>query len=560
MEYSETTTTQLQQIPVFALREIVQSVSDAIEADKMIERFKSALGITPRILESAIKRLTREQLTLLVLECPEITPVKVSELFEQYRYGINPAFQIFLFGENATGVDDINLFRTEFTGVLEAFNSEHGEGLPTIKRVDINDLGPMSTQPDIIEGNYRFLQRLDYIDDGQNAISTYETLYGFFWINMLEKYVIIQAQQSVVRKVLKEAIEASADINLTALVISKQLKNDLPFLSRDTMKSGKLYNPDPDVNNFRSMVISDDKLYAKGYEDLEKRYPVVRQARYRDALGEKTTTLIVQADSGALRIYGRFTASEFRSWCLNRMADIISVLKAYQANITPYVRNLNLKQNPAMLRLRTTKQKNYVIELIIALLTLKQSPNLDTFSLPMTAFTLAAELGQKVKVQLPFQCENPTCEEEAYLMCPTCENRVFTVKKIGSVWQLECSQHHTNKWTTTFPLNISCEAGHEYSLSFDDIAKFIEVVPGKDLLSIISSVIGTSIENNSVDFEQESFFIRGSIFYYHPNKANLCYRTANDFGVSIVGDHNIVTGNNIGNGIAIGERAQASPN
>lgn len=140
--------------------------------------------------------------------------------------------------------------------------STQEEGLPRVRSLALNDLGPLPRRPEVIEGNYRFQARLDYIDEDQNAVSTYQTLYGFFWLNSTEGYVIIHARNPGVLKALKHAIEEATDIHLTSLVISKQLKNALPFLLRESFRSGRLHDPDPGPDRFRWLTIADDDPYA----------------------------------------------------------------------------------------------------------------------------------------------------------------------------------------------------------------------------------------------------------------------------------------------------------
>ena len=89
---------QLQQIPVFALRELLhRRLDDPVTHAGISERFRTVLRRRPRDPQRAVHRLTREQITALIAACPEISDGEIQALFEEYRYGSNPSFYIFLF-------------------------------------------------------------------------------------------------------------------------------------------------------------------------------------------------------------------------------------------------------------------------------------------------------------------------------------------------------------------------------------------------------------------------------------------------------------------------------
>lgn len=273
---------QLQQIPVFALRRALYPLSEGEPGEAaMRERFRSLLNRKPRDLKRAVQRLTREELTKLIGACPEISNDQITELFEEYRYGTNPSFYIYLFDPRHLSREAVDRFPRSLEDELSQSNLAQEEGLPRIRGLALNDVGSLPGRPQIIEGNYRFQERMDYVAENQNAVSTYQTLYGFFWVNTANGYVIIHARKPEVLNTLRRAIRKAANIHLRPLVISKQLKNALPFLFRDSFRSGRLHdpNPGPEMNSFRSLTITDDDPYAKGYEAWEDRYPEVPSDR-----------------------------------------------------------------------------------------------------------------------------------------------------------------------------------------------------------------------------------------------------------------------------------------
>ena len=154
----ELRTRQLQQIPVFALRRAVGELLDDPGMDSLIRvRLREVLGRRPRDLKRAIQRLTREQLTRLINACPELADDEVQGLFEEYRYGVSPSFNIYLFNTGRVPQGAWQGFRPRFEAALEAFNKPLDEGLARVRAVCLNDLTALPDRPEIMEGNYRFL-------------------------------------------------------------------------------------------------------------------------------------------------------------------------------------------------------------------------------------------------------------------------------------------------------------------------------------------------------------------------------------------------------------------
>ncbi len=562
---------QLQQIPVFALRQgVYRLIEDRHTEGLMQERFQAILNRRPRNMKRMVQRLTREQITRLIDACPEISDDQIRELFEEYRYGSNPSFYIYLFDTKMLGHEALTEFRQRFESELEVFSQSQEEGLPRIRRLALNDLGSLLEHPEIIEGSYRFQARLDYIDEDQNALSTYQTLYGFFWLNAVEGYVTIHARSPEVLKALKHALEEGAGIYLTPLVISKQLKNALPFLLRESLRSGRLHDPDPRSDRFRWLTIADDDPYAKGYQSWEEHYPEVRSVQYREVIGEtKETSLTIRCDQGALSLAGTLKASQFRAWCLDRLGQIIRVLNEFRASTPAFVETLGLANVPEMAKLNAS-QKRYVLKIISALLTLKQTPQLGYQPLSTSSLDLAAAMDRLVYVQIPFECHESDCGEEGYLACPVCSATLFAASYQDSNWQLECREHRRQPWSGSLPLSGQCDQEHAFTLKGDDLASGMELLPGPDLLQVIAGVVKCYLPGYTFDPDLESFIVRGPNLLYYPDKTEV--RDSGQDGAKIIqiyggdyvaghkvrgdkiGGDKITTGNITGSsGVAIGQ-------
>ena len=521
MNQSEARIQQLQQIPVFALRQTMYRLLEDENAERVMrERFGAILNRKLHHIRHAVQRMNREQLTSLIDACPEISDEQIRELFEEYRYGSNPSFYVHLFDKSTLGRQALQGFRQRFEAELEVFNVTREGGLPRMRRLALSDLVALPERPEIVEGTYRFQTRMDFIDANQNAVSTFQTLYGFFWVNSSEGYVIIHARNAEVLKALKRGIEKGAGIYLAALVISKQLKNALPFLLRDSFRSGRLHDPDPGPGRFRWLTVADDNPYAKGYQELEDRYPEVRSLRYREVIDdEKETTLTIRCDRGALSLAGTLKASQFRAWTLDRLGQLVSVLNEFRPNAPAYVQTRSLAESPELAQFNTG-QRETILQIISALLTVKQAPLLAYQPVGLPALELAAKMSRWMRIQVPVESSEPGAED-GYLACPTCDATTFAVKRHSGDWQLECKEHRRQRWAASLPFVGESPWQEYYTLDEDDLAATVELLPDEPLLGAIGDVVNRYLPGYTFDPKQESFIVRGPNLVYYPDKSEI---------------------------------------
>ncbi len=508
---------QLQQIPVFALR---QAVTDLVDQPNMqgvvLDRMRSILGLKPRQLKRTIQRLSRDQLSRLINACPEISESQIQELFEEYRYGANPSFYIFYFVPRQVKPLATDKFRSRVESALKSYNEILEEGLPRLRRIELNDLSVLPDRIEIIEGTYRFQARLDYIDEEQNAVSTYQTLYSFFWLNTSLGYSIIQGRNPEVLQGLISAIQSGAGISLIPLPILKEIKNTLPFLKRDAFRSGRLYDPNPDSKRFRWLTIADEDPYEKGYEAVEMDYPEVRSARYREMVGAtKETSLTIRCDQGAFSLAGKLRASQFRAWCLDRLEKVIEVWFGFLANLPAYIETQDLPGAPEMKRF-SENQREVVIKLITALLTLKASPAPGRHPTGVGALEMAAVLGDFVRVRVPYENAEAGWEEEALLACPNCQSTLFYLVLKEERWILRCAKERINPTEYALPLQIQTDQDELITVNETELARRLEILPGKDLMAAMAAAINQRLVGLPFFPPSESFIVRGSNLIYYP--------------------------------------------
>ena len=512
---------KLQQIPVFALRKLIYSEQRDPEIKrKMEEAIRNQLNFRSQNVLDMLKYQSREKLIQVISAIPEIDDTLIDNLFEEYRYGANPSFCIFTFDPSLMEHSARIEIQGSMNRVIREFNTSLGEDLPRVCKLDVYHLLELDGNFDVIEGNYSFQRRMDFVDESQSPTSVYETLYGFFWIHTRLGYVIIQSRDRKMLKILKDAIGEGAGIHLSNLVVTKQLRDALPFLDEADLRSSRLYDPDPDsdLTHYRWISIKDDDPYQKGYDDLEKDYPEVMNSNYHIHLGaNKETTLKIYLEDGSLSLMGKLTATEFRQWCLERLSEIIEKIQALKNNPVHYVETRGLNQVPELTKFSTT-QRNQIRTLIGQLLTLQKSPRIGYADLNSSPLLFAADMQRLVTVQFLKKCEEQGCGEEAYFRCGHCEETLFNVQFQDSRWILECPSHRSKPWSVMLPIKGCCTAGHPFVMDQQELEEIIEILPTDSLLRIISQVVERYVQGYSFSADLETFVIRGTRLIHHHYK------------------------------------------
>lgn len=515
---------QLQHIPLFALRQAMERLLTDEKTEAILQRrFGHIFNHRLHHIRQAIARMNREQLTALVDACPEISDEQITQLFEQYRYGSNPMLQVYLFDKTILRRDALQGLHDRLEEELAAFNQSRHEGLPALRQLAVSALISLPERPGVVEGIYRFQTRLDYIDGEERATCTYQTLYGLFWLSPVEGYLTVQVRNAEVLKLLKGALERAMGVSLAPLVISKQLKNALPFLLRESFRFGRLHDPDPGPGRFRWLTIADDNAYARGYQDLEASYPEVHSVRYRETLGEdRETTLTIRCDRGALSLSGTLSAAQLRAWTLDRLGQLISLLNEFRPNAPAYAAGTSdIEQLPALSPFSMI-QRRYVRRIISALLTVKQSPLLGYHPLGVDPLQLAHDMGTWLRVQIPLAHLAISEENEGYLACPTCGGTTtFALQWHNGGWILECREHRHQRWVAPLPLVGETETQEAFTLDEEELAATIELLPSEALLQIIAEVINRHLPGYTFDLKRESFIIRGPHLRYYPDKSRV---------------------------------------
>jgi hypothetical protein len=241
---------------------------------------------------------------------------------------------------------------------------------------------------------------------------------------------------------------------------------------------------------------------------------------YRETLaGEKETSLTIRCDRASFTLAGKIKASQFRGWCLERLDQLVTVVKGFRENVPEYLKIRDLSNADEILRFTPAGRKP-VLKLVEALLIAKRAPGMGPIDLGLSPVEIVLTLGRAFQVQLPLECAESGCDELGYLACPQCQSRIISLQGSPDAWELVCAQQG-HRWSCSPPIRGSCARDHPFTLDGEDIADRLELLPGEDLLHAISDLIKKHIPGDTFDSQADGFFIRGRNLHYVDNRAEL---------------------------------------
>ena len=489
-----------------------------LSSEVITQRFSSALGFEPRDSAKACSRLSREQLFKLVGVCHEINAQTIEELFEEFKYGKNPSLSVYVFDDNNVQLlndfHELNQgFKQEF-GAINTAVEEADEISPTTRELQLNsDLKHLGDFSSVIEGNYRFLKRLDYIDENQEANSTYETKYGYFWIHSELGYVAVHGRNSTIVKAICSTFESVTSISLIPLVINKQFRKMLSFLKHGIIRSTKYRNPNIASGSIDSVTVRGEKLDPSDLQQFDRDFPEMPFRRYRIPIDVEKISSVAVTQDGSISLSGRITALQFRNWSMPVLGEVMEVWEEFRKIPESHLETIDLESSLELKTLRTRKKKDAFLETLVALLTLQTGADNSIVQLSMSPLEFAELFGAGVRVQLPFVCGAVGCGEESYHKCEHCGSYGFGVRN-SKGWCLTCLNTEHRSFKIPLPINGECERAHPYVLEQSDIESSVRIFFDSDLNEIIENVVRKYIRGHSFDSKSEEFYLRGSTFVY----------------------------------------------
>ena len=214
-----------------------------------------------------------------------------------------------------------------------------------------------------------------------------------------------------------------------------------------------------------------------------------------------------------MSLAGRLDATQFRKWVRKRLEEIIITVQDFRKKPAAYLETL---YSIPELKKYSQVQKKHITGLIANLLELTKDPGIGYQEMHISPLVLARDLGQLAAVQLLMKCETEGCDIEDYFGCEHCEETtLFYVKEDKEQWSLECIHHRNKKWSILLRIVGQCERLHDFSLPIYEVERKLEVLPSKELLTVVEEIINKYIPGYDFESSIGSFMVRGSKLYIY---------------------------------------------
>lgn len=515
--FNETRQSYLQQVSTPVLRdELIALCRGGVEDDEMQTRYFNRLGSEPANVKAAIRKLTRVDLLRLIDDCPEFNDAHVRSLYESNLYGVGTSIHIFLFDKIALAdTQSLHTLQAKLRNSFAIGLSQQCELSPPAKELKLRQLEQVPNYSAIVEGRYSFLRRFEYIDENECAVTSYETVYGFFWLDSSSGYAILQALRTNELKAVRCAIESALDTELVHMRITKELRDRLLFLRKENMRAARLYDPFPKSGQFQTLVAEDPFLNEK-IADLMKGYPQVRNARYIEYVSDTKSATLAVSERGSLGLRGRFRSSEFRAWAVSRLNSIVTAHRRMQSETHSYLETLDLTGFRELDIFENEKQRLYFMEIAKAALVMKGQSR-SSLPLSISPLQLASAFGDLMHVQLPISCAHVGCDFRGQLHCRTCgDTRLMVLPR--RPWRLTCSKHRTEREPWRIPVCWTCDNLHPIEMSLEEVESKIEIFMDTTLQELLAKVTKKCLPQCAFNAGSDQIYVSGrsSIYYSQP--------------------------------------------
>ena len=511
---------QIHLIPVPALRKCVaELLPQEVDDEELIRRFKEELKVTTRTPRDAIKKLTRQQANKLIAASPEIPRDGLEELYEQYRYGMNPSIRVFVFdieqsGTHALDAEELTqAFANYFANLDDA-----DESWPSFRRLRLNpNIESRAENPDVLEGTYRYSQLLEYISECEVAQATYETKYGYFWINASLGYVAIHGSNEKVVRAIRDAFEETIEAGLVGILFTKHYRKRLSFLKRHTIYSSHLYNVDPSTDSPEAITVKDPKLHSKSLGDLEQQYSGKKDESYKVDVDDELTAPIVVKQNGTFRLKGKVASDSFRDFSMRALEEIMRIWVEFAQTPESLLATVNLESCQEYKDLGSRKKRDYVRTLVSTLLTAQRESGDIILNPSFSPLDFARTFGQDVFIRIPYSCNVSSCQEDGYHKCD-CGSMSFRVTR-GSNWLVKCANPDHSKRGKSLPVKGMCEHWHPYEIDVTEIEDDVEVILESGFKEQLANLM-CRIPGIGLDLVNEKFHIKGRSLVYEKGSAS----------------------------------------
>ncbi len=446
-------------------------------------------------LHKLVNSQSRAVLIELIERSPEISAQTIDTAYEKYRYGLKPGFTLFWAKRSNDTAFDKDSLETKIKEFISTQKYKEDDKYKNLEFISIIEFGGT------YEISLSYLQKFNYINEEGEFTYIYMMKECFAWVGIDKNFIAINNMPEVLMNALKRFFSKLYSADITNIKITSKLLEKV-FPSEKTKRVTR-HNANPPENQLEKIIFADQNLGDKkdcipdGYENYD-----ITNTQYIEDIDENSTgTLGVNCNKGKMYLSKSLTSSQFRTWSIRRIDDIISFFQNSSDVTLETVSGFNMFSSSSW---DGTKQSSIPIlnEIALAIITCKKS-NIDSYPVSFDLYKAYVELSSKFYAKVYCLCE--TCEEPSIPSCPDCGGTHFTITKKAppKIICSDCGKAQSG------PFVFGCENGHINTLA--DINDAISLIATDDFTEQLLTTIKLYYSDITIDHNEYFALNNGSL-------------------------------------------------
>lgn len=501
-------TEKLLHVPNKAIRSLLFS---KVESTALVRRYLQVTkGTTVKSIGDALMRSTKETLIKIVNACPEIDQKAIEDCFEDNRYSARPSFQIYMLIPI-----DPKLMHKEFMK-----NWGKNKGLAALNQILIDEvhskgkwknieiIDQSEVDPSTLEFSFSYHERYEYIEpETEDSKHVYELKYGFFWMNIDERFVSISVPTDSISTVLALAIQQVFKIYTTSVNISDNVMKRM--FKVDDLKSSSLYHPKPPEGMPQRFTVADPHMGSimekmKGYEEYGS-----ARSTYQEEVEEDTfSSLGINLNKGKIYLTRQLKASTLRRWGLQRIKQLTGYMKGIyeKGTLDEQFEVLGLNDDETLKDFtHTNEERAAILSILKTIMRCKQNEERSMSVIEYNVENLYKVLRKHTTaIFKPFCGE---CQHYNEIVCPSCgKAEVVTIQKKGEL-EGSCGYCHESVALSL----LTCTEGHRVKVTsyYDGM----QMIPQMNLNELLNQLAEKYFRIRLQLGEKTNFYLIGNTVY-----------------------------------------------
>ena len=424
-------------------------------------------------LDKFVNSQSRASLISLIEISPEIDATTIDFAYEKYRYGLKPGFTLFWAKGHQQTVVSKEMLETYLKSYTSEFKYDENakyKGLEYISTVQFDD---------VYELTFSYLQRFNYINPDGEFTFIYMMKECFVWIGVEKNFIAINNMPDTLMLPLKQLFSRLFKSDITNIKITNGLLKKV--FPEDKAKRVTRHSSNPPANQLEKITFADANLSEKrdcipaGYDDYD-----VTNTQYSEEIDDVTTgTLGVNCNKGKLYLSKSLTSTQFRTWSIKRITDIIGFLQNASEITLENIVGFNMFSSSSWDGVKQSAIP-FLNQIAFGIVACKKSGN-NAYPVNLDLQKAHRELNKYFRTRVSHICGS--CEEKAISTCPQCGSDLLSIPLKGPdkviCGHCGCVQEGS--------YSLTCESGHQST--FENISEIIELISNDDFINKIKETI-----------------------------------------------------------------------